>query len=116
MRYREPGRWIIACINWSHPDAPHAALVRVGPDGYFDAEFYLPTFADAWAKADEIRAMSAKARSARLEVGTLCAECGGRLPGVQSLCDRCRRHPAHHHLHLAPPPLPSTTPTRKATP
>ena len=45
-------RWKVACINWSHPDAPHAAAYLVGPDGMiFDR--YFATHAEAIAFADK---------------------------------------------------------------
>ncbi len=41
-------RWKVACINWGHPDAPHAMTYRLR-DAELQAEHYWPTWADAVA-------------------------------------------------------------------
>jgi len=41
-------RWVVACINWSHPDAPHALAYLNTPDGAMH-ERYFPTWAEAIA-------------------------------------------------------------------
>ena len=47
------GRWKVACINWSSPDAPHAAAYLVGPDGSAIFVCYFPIHAEAIAFADK---------------------------------------------------------------
>ncbi|WP_232676705.1 hypothetical protein [Nocardioides sp. R-C-SC26] len=45
------GRWRVACINWTHPDAPHAVayLAIDHPDGTKTAEYsaYFTTWTEA---------------------------------------------------------------------
>lgn len=40
-------RWKIACINWSHPDAPHASAYILDPRGSMIASWYFPTWHEA---------------------------------------------------------------------
>jgi hypothetical protein len=42
------GRWKVACINWSHPDAPHA-ISYLWDGEEMRTERYWPTWADAMA-------------------------------------------------------------------
>lgn len=46
-------RWKVACINWTHPDAPHA--LAYAWDGHeIRAERYFPTWPDALAWANHM--------------------------------------------------------------
>lgn len=45
-------KWRIACINWSHKDAPHGAAYYIDGDRLHD--YYFPTWAEAVAWVDKI--------------------------------------------------------------
>lgn len=64
MRHKPPGRWVIACINWSAPpEVNKAALFRVGADGSYDVEIYLPTWQDAIDRCEFYRKRAARVTS-----------------------------------------------------
>ncbi|TQL46690.1 hypothetical protein FB562_2214 [Homoserinimonas aerilata] len=48
-------RVIVACINWNHPDAPHA-VSYVLRDGEAIASVYHDTWAEAMHRANELAA------------------------------------------------------------
>lgn len=48
-----PYRWKVACINWTHPGAPHAIAYSVGDDGHMIYSRYFPTHAEAIRFADD---------------------------------------------------------------
>lgn len=55
------GRVKVACINWSHPDAPHA-MAYVLVDGAAEMTFYCATWAQAMERANNIAGRIAKAK------------------------------------------------------
>jgi hypothetical protein len=56
----------VACINWGHADAPHAASY-VLRNGAADALAFHPTWADAMKRADRIAARFARIAKAETE-------------------------------------------------
>jgi hypothetical protein len=57
-----PVRWKAACINWSHPDAPHGMAYAVR-DGEIVADWYFATWSEALTFADQ------RARGVRVRPG-----------------------------------------------
>ena len=54
MNHNLPVRVKVACINWGHPDAPHAMTCTVNAAGEYLLSTSFPTWADAMAFADRL--------------------------------------------------------------
>lgn len=46
-------RWRVACINWSHPTAPHATAYLIDINGLLRYGEYFATHAEAITYADK---------------------------------------------------------------
>lgn len=40
-------RWKVACINWTHPDAPKAIAYRIGVGGWVNWQKYFTSHVEA---------------------------------------------------------------------
>ncbi len=50
---KQADRIVVACINWPHPDAPHAMTYMLR-DGEMIAESFHRTWAEAMVRADNL--------------------------------------------------------------
>ena len=54
MNHNLPVRVKVACINWGHPDAPHAMTCTVNAGGEYLVTISHDSWAEAMAQADRL--------------------------------------------------------------